>query len=103
RSASREFARAQRSQVRAEDRVADTVRLAARDIVHTATGPEGSALAALLAAMIWSAVLAQRWHEAKGHAQQSAAARRALDHLQTAVDQVLAPTLAELELRLPRE
>ncbi|MGA5729505.1 relaxase/mobilization nuclease domain-containing protein [Streptomyces seoulensis] len=102
-SASREFARAQRSQIRAEDRAADTVRIAARDIIHTATGPDGSALAALLAAMVWAAVLAQRWHGARNHAHQSDAARRALDHLQTAADQTLAPTLADLERRLPRE
>ncbi|MEU9365340.1 mobilization protein [Streptomyces avermitilis] len=102
-SASREFARAQRSQIRAEGRAADTVRIAARDIVQTATGSDGSALAALLAAMVWAAVLAQRWHVAKNHAHQADAARRALDHLQTAADQALAPTLADLEHRLPRE
>lgn len=103
RSASREFARAQRSQIRAEVRAADTVRIAARDITHTATGSDGSAFAALLAAMVWAAVLAQRWHEAKNHAHQADAARRALGHLQTAADQALAPTLADLERRLPRE
>ncbi|MFF3825608.1 relaxase/mobilization nuclease domain-containing protein [Streptomyces griseus] len=102
-SASREFARAQRSQIRAEGRAADTVRLAARDIIHTATGSDGSALAALLAAMVWAAILAQRWHEAKNHAHQSDAARRALDHLQTAADQALVPVLADLDRRLPRE
>ncbi|WNF27821.1 relaxase/mobilization nuclease domain-containing protein [Streptomyces sp. C11-1] len=102
-AASKAFARAQRSQVRAEDRAADAARIATRDIINTATGPDGSALAALLAAMVWATILAGRWHEAKHHAHQADAARRALDHLQTAADQALAPTLADLERRLPRE
>jgi relaxase-like protein len=75
-AASRAFARAQRSRTRAEHNAASTVRRAARDIVHTTTGPEGSALAALLAALVWSAVLARRWHEAKQHAHQAEAAAR---------------------------
>ncbi|MFK0204114.1 relaxase/mobilization nuclease domain-containing protein, partial [Streptomyces lavendulae] len=39
-AAGRAFARAQRSQVRAEDRAAHALRTAARDIAHTATGPD---------------------------------------------------------------
>ncbi|MFI0772499.1 relaxase/mobilization nuclease domain-containing protein [Streptomyces sp. NPDC021218] len=101
-AASRAFARAQRSQIRAEDRAADTVRIAARDIVNTATRPDG-ALAALLAAMVWAAILAARWHEAKSHAHQADAARRALHHLQAAADGALAPALAELASRQPKE
>ncbi|WP_327655885.1 relaxase/mobilization nuclease domain-containing protein [Streptomyces sp. NBC_00483] len=97
------FARAQRSQIRAENRAADAVRIAARDIINTATGPDGSALATLLAALVWSAILSQRWHEAKQHAHQADAARQALDHLQTATDQAMSPVLAELERRQPKE
>ena len=92
--ASKAFARAQRSQVRAEDRAAHALRSAARDIVHTATGPDGSALAAIVAG---------RWHEAKNHAHQADAARQAVQHLQTAADRALAPTLAELTARPPKE
>ena len=92
--ASKAFARAQRSQVRAEDRAAHALRSAARDIVHTATGPDGSALAAIVAG---------RWHEAKDHAHQADAARQAVQHLQTAADRALAPTLAELTARPPKE
>jgi hypothetical protein len=55
-AASKAFARAQWSQVRAEDRAAHALRRAARDIVHTATGPDGSALAALVAALVWAAM-----------------------------------------------
>ncbi|EKX61099.1 relaxase/mobilization nuclease domain-containing protein [Streptomyces ipomoeae] len=102
-AASKAFARAQRSQIRAEDRAAHALRTAARDIVHTATGPDGSALAALVAALVWAAIVAGRWHEAKNHAHQADAARQAVQHLQTAADRALAPTLAELTARPPRK
>ncbi|WFB08203.1 relaxase/mobilization nuclease domain-containing protein [Streptomyces sp. LX-29] len=102
-AASKAFARAQRSQIQSEDRAADTVRIAARDIVHTATGPDGSVLAALVAALVWAAIVARRWHEAKGHAHQADAARQALQRLQAAADHALTPVLTELEQRQPRE
>ncbi|MFL9654847.1 relaxase/mobilization nuclease domain-containing protein [Streptomyces sp. PB17] len=102
-AASKAFFRAQRSQIQAEDRAADAVRVAARDIVNTATGPEGSALAALLAALVWATILAGRWHEAKEHAHQADAARQTLQHLQVAADQALLPALAELERRRPKD
>ncbi|MGW2421141.1 relaxase/mobilization nuclease domain-containing protein [Streptomyces sp. NPDC001709] len=102
-AASKAFTRAQRSQIRAEDSAARALRLAARDIVHTATGPDGSALAALLAALVWATIVAGRWHEAKDHAHQADAARQAVQHLRTAVDRSLAPTLAELAARPPTD
>ncbi|MFD9781748.1 relaxase/mobilization nuclease domain-containing protein [[Kitasatospora] papulosa] len=103
RTASARFAHAQRSQIRAEERAAHALRTAARDIAHTATGPDGSTLAALTAALLWAAILAARWHEAKGHAHQADAARRAVQHLQSAANNALAPTLTELEARRPGE
>ncbi|MBT2401897.1 relaxase/mobilization nuclease domain-containing protein [Streptomyces sp. ISL-100] len=102
-AASKVFGRAQRSQIRAEDRAAHALRTAARDIANTATGPDGSTLAALVAAMVWAALLAGRWHEAKGHAHQTDAARQALQHLQTAADNALTHTLTGLEARRPNE
>ncbi|MFI8872083.1 relaxase/mobilization nuclease domain-containing protein [Streptomyces sp. NPDC053707] len=102
-AASKTFARAQRSQIRAEDRAAHTLRTAARDIANTATSPDGSAFAALVAAMLWAAILAGRWHEAKGHAHQADAARQAVQHLQSAADDALAPLLTALESRRPTE
>ena len=102
-AAAKAFTRAQRSQIRAEDRAAHALRSAARDIVHTATGPDGSALAALVAALVWATIVAARWHEAKNHAHQADAARQAVQHLQTAADRALAPTLAELAARPPRD
>ncbi len=102
-AASMVFARAQRSQIRAHDRAAYALRTAARDIANTATGPDGSALAALTAALVWAVIVAGRWHEAKGHAQQSNAARQAVNHLQAAANSALAPTLTKLETRQPKE
>ncbi|MFG2213063.1 relaxase/mobilization nuclease domain-containing protein [Streptomyces sp. NPDC048638] len=102
-AASKAFFRAQRSQIQAEDRAADAVRVAARDIVNTATGPEGSALAALLAALVWASILAGRWHEAKQHAHQADAAGQALHHLQAASNHAMGAVLAELERHLPNE
>ncbi|WP_409058881.1 relaxase/mobilization nuclease domain-containing protein [Streptomyces sp. SYP-A7185] len=103
RSASKAFVRAQRSRIRAEDRAGDAVRIAARDIIHSATGPDGSALSGLLAAMIWATILAQRWHEARNHAHQADAAGQTLRHLQAVADNALVPALADLERRQPSE
>ncbi|UJA09469.1 hypothetical protein HGI09_29930 [Streptomyces collinus] len=80
------------------DRSAHAMRSAARDLVHTATGPDGSALAALVAALV-----TRRWHEVKNHARQAVAARQAVRHLQAAADMALAPTLAALRARRPRD
>jgi hypothetical protein len=101
RAASRTFARAQRSQIRAEEHAARTLRAAARDIIHTATGPDGSALAALTATLVWACILAARWHQARGHAQQAAAAHQSVQHLQAAYDQAAEPQLAILVRRQP--
>ncbi|MFF7798065.1 relaxase/mobilization nuclease domain-containing protein [Streptomyces olivaceus] len=101
RAASLAFARAQRSQIRAENQAAHTLRIAARDIAHGATGPDASALATLVAALVWATVLAAHWHEAKGHAHQAEAAFQALQHLQAAADQALTPVLDGLATRQP--
>lgn len=103
RAAADAFSRAQQAQVRAEDRAAHALRSAARDIAHTATGPDGSTLAALVAALVWAAIVAGRWHGAKGHAHQADAARQALQHLQSAADHALTPTLTEVTQRQPKE
>ncbi|WP_416485278.1 relaxase/mobilization nuclease domain-containing protein [Streptomyces sp. CL12] len=101
RAASKAFARAQRSQIRAENQAAHTLRQAARDIAHTATGPDDSALAALLAALVWATIIAARWHEAKNHAHQTEAARQTLHHLQAATDRALTPVVDSLATRQP--
>ncbi|WP_345597482.1 relaxase/mobilization nuclease domain-containing protein, partial [Streptomyces marokkonensis] len=101
RAASRAFARAQRSPIRAENQAAHTLRKAARDIAHTATGPDGSALAALLTALVWATIVAARWHEANNHAHQTEAARQTLHHLKAAADQPLTPVIDSLAIRQP--
>ncbi|MCF3143512.1 relaxase/mobilization nuclease domain-containing protein [Streptomyces platensis] len=103
RAASKAFARAQRSQIRAENQAAHTLRQAARDIAHNAVGPDGSALATLLAALVWATIVAARWHESKDHAHQAEAARETLHHLQAAADSSLSQVFAELEGRQPRK
>ncbi|MFJ7900482.1 relaxase/mobilization nuclease domain-containing protein [Streptomyces sp. NPDC096198] len=103
RAASRAFARAQRSQIRAENQAAHTLRRAARDLAHTATGPDGSAFAVLLAALVWATIAAARWHEARNHAHQAEAARRTLHHLQNAADHALTPVVDKLTSRHPTE
>ncbi|MBV6697396.1 hypothetical protein KV557_09695 [Kitasatospora aureofaciens] len=102
RATTKTFARAQRSQIRAEHRSAAGLRHAARDIIHAADGKDGSTLAVLLATLVWAAILAGRWHQTRGH-QQAEAARQAVKHLQTAYDNAAAPQLAALAHRQPKE
>ncbi|MFJ4793316.1 relaxase/mobilization nuclease domain-containing protein [Kitasatospora purpeofusca] len=103
RAATRVYARAQRSRVRADHQAAAVLRRAARDILHTADGPGGSALAALIAALVWAAILAGRWHRARGHHQQAHAAHLAVQHLQAAYDQAAAEHLTALSHRQPAQ
>jgi hypothetical protein len=101
RTAARAFAHAQRSQIRAEHHSATALRAAARDLVNAGTCKDGSPLAVLLSALIWSAILAERWHTARSHAQQAAAAHQTVQHLQAAYNQAAAPQLAALAQRQP--
>lgn len=101
RAASIAFARAQRSSIRADHHAATGLRHAARDIVHAATSPEGAALDVLLTTLVWSVVLAARWHQAQGHRQQAEAARTTAAHLQAAHDHAAADHLAALTNRQP--
>ncbi|RKE20030.1 relaxase/mobilization nuclease domain-containing protein [Streptomyces sp. TLI_171] len=101
RAATRAFARAQRSQVRADHQGAADLRQAARDILRAGDGPDGNALTVMIAALVWAAVLSGRWHQARGHAQQAHAARQTVQHLQAAYDQAAADQLAALAHRRP--
>ncbi|MFG2822639.1 relaxase/mobilization nuclease domain-containing protein [Kitasatospora sp. NPDC048365] len=100
RAATRTFARAQRSKIRADHQAAAGLRHAARDILRTGDGP-GSTLAALIAALVWAAILAERWHRARGHHQQAHAAQLTVQHLQTAYDQAAAEHLTAPTHRPP--
>lgn len=102
RAATKAFARAQRSQVRADHQGAADLRRAARDIIHAGDGPDGNALAVTIAALLWAAILASRWHQTRGHAQQTQAAQQAVQHLQAAYDQAATDQLAALTHRQPK-
>ncbi|MFF2142069.1 relaxase/mobilization nuclease domain-containing protein [Kitasatospora sp. NPDC058190] len=103
RAASRAFARAQRSKVSADHAAAAGLRQAARDLVYAGSGKDGSTLAVLVAGLVWAAILAERWHTARGHAQQAEAARRTVQHLEAAYDQAAAEQLTALAHRQPKE
>ena len=87
--------------IRADHHAATGLRHAARDIVHAATSPDGSTLDVLLTALVWSVILAARWHQAQGHRQQAEAARATVTHLQTAYDHAAADHLTALTNRQP--
>ncbi|WP_327660511.1 MULTISPECIES: relaxase/mobilization nuclease domain-containing protein [unclassified Streptomyces] len=86
--AARAFERATRSHVRAEHADHRALRAAARGITHAGNalgkGEDGGATAMLLSTLVLATIAATRWHSARGHAQQAAAARQAAEHLRAA-------------------
>ncbi|WP_236241518.1 relaxase/mobilization nuclease domain-containing protein [Streptomyces sp. CC228A] len=86
--AARAFERATRSHTRAEHADHRALRSAARGIVRAGNalgkGEDGGATAMLLSTMVLVTIAAIRWHSARGHAQQAAAARQAAQHLRAA-------------------
>lgn len=86
--AARAFERATRSHIRAERADNRVIRSAARGIVRAGNalgrGEDGGATAMVLSTMVLVAIAAARWHSARGHAQQAAAAQRAAQHLRSA-------------------
>ncbi|MFF3689965.1 relaxase/mobilization nuclease domain-containing protein [Streptomyces sp. NPDC002187] len=86
--AARAFERATRSHISAERADNRAIRSAARGIIRAGNalgkGEDGGATAMLLSTTILVAIAAVRWHSARGHAQQAAAAQRAAQHLRTA-------------------
>jgi hypothetical protein len=83
--AARAFERATRSHIRAGRADNRAIRSAARGIIRAGNalgkGEDGGATAMVLATTILVAIAAVRWHSARGHAQQAAAAQRAAQHL----------------------
>ncbi|MEU6017754.1 mobilization protein [Streptomyces sp. NPDC047515] len=86
--AARAFERATRSHTRAEHADHRALRSAARGIVRAGNalgkGEDGGTTAMLLSTMVLVTIAAIRWHSARGHAQQAAAARQAAQHLRAA-------------------
>jgi hypothetical protein len=62
---------------------------------------DGAGFAMLLAAVLTAAAFAMHWHRTRQHAQQEAAVKQALLHLQVAYAQVAEPVLADLASRAP--
>ncbi|MFD6995074.1 relaxase/mobilization nuclease domain-containing protein [Streptomyces mirabilis] len=86
--AARAFERATRSHIHAERADNRAIRSAARGIIRAGNalgkGEDGGATAMLLSTTVLVAIAAVRWHSARGHAQQAAAAQRAAQHLRSA-------------------
>ncbi|QMU67125.1 mobilization protein [Streptacidiphilus sp. P02-A3a] len=102
RAAATAFNRANRSAVRAEHASAKAVRTAAKELLHTlASDKDGGAAAALLGSAVFVVIALARWHESRGHQQQTAATRQTLAHLQSAYQQAAGPVLADLAARTP--
>jgi hypothetical protein len=99
REAARAFERATRSHVRAEQADTRAFRSAARGIIQAGSalgrGEDGGATAMLLSTLVLVAIAAERWHSARGHAQQVQASRQAAAHLRAAYRQAaIAPMQA---------
>ncbi|UGQ10964.1 relaxase/mobilization nuclease domain-containing protein [Yinghuangia sp. ASG 101] len=82
-AAARAYERAARSRIHAATTIQRALRGAARDIISA--GPvrpeDGGAVGTALSALVVAVIAAYRWHDAREHLQQAAAAREAADHL----------------------
>ena len=76
------------------------IRSAARGIIQAGSalgrGEDGGTTAMLLSTLVLVALAAARWHSARGHAQQAAAARQTAEHLRTAYHQAAATPMQAL-------
>ncbi|WP_330338462.1 relaxase/mobilization nuclease domain-containing protein [Streptomyces sp. NBC_00557] len=95
------FERATRSRIRAQQDHARALRSAVRTLHTTPLTGSGSGLAMFLDIAVLVVIAAARWHQARRHDQQVAAAQQALVHLQAAYQQAAAEPLATLAQRRP--
>ncbi|WP_282696130.1 relaxase/mobilization nuclease domain-containing protein [Streptomyces sp. CC208A] len=96
------FERATRSRITADLDSARALHRSVQTILHTpAPTRDGAGLAMLLDAALIAVAFAKHWHRKHQHAQQEAAARQTLVHLQTAYTQVAVPVLHDLARRTP--
>lgn len=100
--AARGFERATRSRIRADHQHARALRSATKELLYTSP-EDGAALAMLLNAAVIAVIAASRWHAARQHTQQEAAAHQALHHVQAAYEQAAAQPLANLRELAPSE
>ncbi|WUH92251.1 mobilization protein [Streptomyces sp. NBC_00433] len=103
RQAASDFERASRSRIRADHQHAQALRNAVRAIARQPATGDGAALAMFLDAAVLALIAIQRWQTARHQGQQVEAARRTLNHLQAAYDQVVATPLAALTHRTPSQ
>ncbi|GAA0498998.1 relaxase/mobilization nuclease domain-containing protein [Streptomyces olivaceiscleroticus] len=99
--AAQAFERATRSRISAEHHHARALRGAIRSMLREPAPKDGAALAMFLDAAVIVTIAAARWHQARRHDQQVAAARESLLHVQAAYDQAAAAPLATLAQRTP--
>ncbi|MCX5193183.1 relaxase/mobilization nuclease domain-containing protein [Streptomyces sp. NBC_00249] len=97
------FERASRSHVRAERGHDRALRQAARDLVYSGPalgrGEDGATTAMVIDAVFFLVTVAGHWHAKKAHAQQSAAAHLAAEHLRTAYRAAAAQPMGVLAVR----
>ncbi|GAA2500583.1 mobilization protein [Streptomyces longisporus] len=96
------FERAARSRIAADHASARVLRRSVQAIWNDPVRHgEGAGLAMLIDAALTAVAYAVHWHRTRQHAQQEAAAERALVHLQAAYAQVAEPVLVGLAHRSP--
>ncbi|QCX77230.1 hypothetical protein C9F11_17890 [Streptomyces sp. YIM 121038] len=95
------FERASRSRIRDQQDQARALRGAVRALRTTPATGDGSGLAMFLDIAVLVVIAATRWHQARHHDQQVAAAQQTLVHLQAAYEQAAAQPLSALAQRRP--
>ncbi|MEY9956799.1 mobilization protein [Streptacidiphilus sp. MAP5-52] len=99
-AAARSFERASRSHTRAAQGDRAAVRTAARELLRsgyaTHRGEDGGVTAMLLSTLVLLAIAAGRWHAARGHDQQAAAAYESATWLRESYTLVAAPPMATM-------
>ncbi|MEU1009068.1 mobilization protein [Streptomyces sp. NPDC005890] len=95
------FERASRSRIHAQQDQARALRGAIRALRTTPATGDGSGLAMFLDIAVLVVIAAARWHQARHHDQQVAAAHQTLIHLQAASEHAAAQPLTALAQRKP--
>ncbi|OEV13150.1 mobilization protein [Streptomyces nanshensis] len=96
------FERATRSRITAEHNSARVLRHSIKTILRDpAPTGDGAGIAMLIDAALIAVAYAMHWHRSHQHAQQQAAARQTLHHLQTAYAHIAQPVLQGFARRAP--
>ncbi|MER7968715.1 mobilization protein, partial [Streptomyces sp. NPDC096080] len=95
------FERASRSRIRAQQDQARALRGAVRALRTAPVTGDGSGLAMFLDIAVLVVIATTRWHQARHHDQQVAAAQQTLIHLQATYEHAAAQPLAALAQRKP--